>query len=527
MAVVALVLLIACANLANLLLARAAARRQEISLRIALGASRARIARLLLTESLVLASAGAALALVLARWGSALLVRQLSTTTNNVYLDLSLDWRVLMFTALVAVSTALLFGTVPALRSTKLPPQDALKAGGRGLAGDSSPGVGAALVVAQVALSLVLLVAAGLFIRTFASLARLNLGFDSRAVLVASVKVPAARIDLTRRAELARELLAAAQAVPGVASAGLSELTPLGNNTWNNLIELPDGPMLPESERLTYFNRVSTGWFETYGTPILAGRDFSRTDTVGSPPVAIVNEAFARRFTGGRNPIGVRVRHPGNVVREIVGYVADAVYESVRAPVPPTLYVPYGQDPQVQSSLVVSVRGAGGSPALLARPLVAALSGVRSDLVVTPRPLADHVGAALTRERIVGAMSAVFGGLALLLAGLGLYGVTAYAVSRRRAEIGVRMALGAAPRRVVTLVLGRIFWLVGAGIAVGAGVSLWASQFVSPLLFRLEPHDPATILGASAVLAIAAALAGWLPVRRASRIDPATVLRES
>jgi putative ABC transport system permease protein len=526
MMVVGLVLLIACANLANLLLARTAARRQEVSLRIALGASRARVAQLLLTESVLLASAGALLGVLFAHWSSALLVRQLSTFSNNVYLDLSLDWRVLAFTSVAAIATALLFGTIPALRSTRVGPQDALKAGGRGLAGDVAGRTGPALVIVQVALSLMLLVAAGLFIRTFASLARTNLGFDASPVLVASIQIPQTRVALADGAALLGQVVAAAQSVPGVGSVAVSEQTPLGGVTWNNLIELPDGPDFPEDQRLTYFNRITSGWFATYGTRIVAGRDFSSTDAVGSPPVAMVNEAFARRFTAGRSPIGVRVRHPGNVVREIVGVVEDAKYETVREQVQPTLYVSYNQDAHIRSSMIVSVRAAAGSPALLTQSLVAALSRVHGDLVVTPRPLAHQVNAALTRERIVAGLSGVFGALALLLAGLGLYGVTSFTVSRRRAEIGVRMALGATTSRVLSDVLGRVGVLVAVGIAVGAALSLWAARYLTPLLSGLEPTDPTTFVAASAILAATAAFAAFVPARRASKIDPATVLRE-
>jgi putative ABC transport system permease protein len=526
MTVVGLVLLIACANLAHLLLARASARRQEVAVRMALGASRSRVAQLLLMESALLAGAGALLGLFVARWSSDVLVQQLSTETTTAYLDLSLDWRVLAFTASASIATALLFGTVPALRSTRRVPHDALKSG-RGLAGDVPGRADPALVIVQVALSVTLLVTAGLFLRTFTSLTQLDLGFDSRGVLTASVEIPKARLVTAPRSELVRQLVTAAQSVPGVASAGVSLHTPLDNQTWKNLIELPDGPDLPEADRLTHFNMVTAGWFETYHTPILAGRDFSAIDTVGSPPVAIANQAFARRFAGGRNPIGLRVKHPGNVVREIVGYVHDAAYESVRAEAPPTLYIPYSQELQVTSSMVVSVRAAGGSPTLLAQPLVVALSRVQGDLVVTPRLLADQVSAALTRERIVAALSALFGGLALLLAGLGLYGVTSFAVSQRRAEIGVRMALGATTRHVLSHVLGRILTLVALGLGIGVGVSLWATRFVSPLLFGLAPTDPTTFVAASAILGAAAALAAWLPARRATKIDPAVVLRES
>ncbi len=526
MVVVGLVLLIACANLANLSLARASARHHELSVRLALGASRLRVARQLLTESLLLSSIGALLGLLFAFWGSRLLVDQLSTATLNVFLDLSIDWRILGFTAAAAIATAVLFGTAPALRGARLQPAGALKTQARGVIGERTLAPAQVLVVLQVALSLVLLVGAGLFLRTFSSLANSALGFDSAPILIARIEAPLARIPIVERPELFRKMLAAASGIPGVSSAALSDGTPLGNNTWNNLIELPDRPPMPPLERLTYFNMLSAGWFKTYGTPLLAGRDFTDADRPGSPPVAIVNEAFARRFNGGRNPVGMRVRQPHNVTREIVGYVKDAVYESLRAPVPPTLYMAYSQQTQRQATASVSVRAASGSTTLLARPLVAALTGVHGDLVITLRPLADQVGAMMVRERLLASLSGFFGGLALLLAGLGLYGLTAYSVSRRRAEIGIRMALGAAPGGIVTLVWRRAAALVVVGIAAGCAASLWASQFVGPLLFGLQPRDPVTLLSASVVLATIGGVAAWLPARRASRIDPARVLRE-
>jgi putative ABC transport system permease protein len=526
MVVVGLVLLIACANLANLSLARASARHHELSVRLALGASRLRVARQLLTESLLLSSIGALLGLLFAFWGSRLLVDQLSTATLNVFLDLSIDWRVLGFTAAAAIATAVLFGTAPALRGARLQPAGALKTQERGVIAERTLAPAQVLVVLQVALSLVLLVGAGLFLRTFSSLANSTLGFDSAPILIARIEAPLARIPIVERPELFRKMLAAASGIPGVSSAALSDGTPLGNNTWNNLIELPDRPPMPPLERLTYFNMLSAGWFKTYGTPLLAGRDFTDADRPGSPPVAIVNEAFARRFNGGRNPVGMRVRQPHNVTREIVGYVKDAVYESLRAPVPPTLYMAYSQQTQRQATASVSVRAASGSTALLARPLVAALTGVHGDLVITLRPLADQVGAMMVRERLLASLSGFFGGLALLLAGLGLYGLTAYSVSRRRAEIGIRIALGAAPGGIVTLVWRRAAALVVVGIAAGCAASLWASQFLGPLLFGLQPRDPVTLFSASLVLATIGGVAAWLPARRASRIDPARVLRE-
>jgi predicted permease len=305
----------------------------------------------------------------------------------------------------------------------------------------------------------------------------------------------------------------------------------VSGSTWNNRIELPDGPDLPEKERLSYINLISADWFRTYGTPMLAGRDFTSADKTGSQPVAIVNEAFAKKFTYGRNPIGRRVRQPGygiepTIDREIVGYVKDAVYRSLREPVPPTLYVPYRQHVSPPSSMSVSVRASGGSAALLTKSLAAALTPVHGDIAITFRPLSDQVNSALTQERIVAMLSGFFGALALLLSALGLYGVTSYAVSRRRTEIGIRMALGAAPAGVIRLVLRRVVMLVGLGVVLGTAVSLWAAHLVSTLLFGLQPGDPMTLAGAVAVLGAIGAIAGWLPARRASRIDPARVLRE-
>ena len=531
MVVVALVLLIACANIANLLLARATARRHELSIRVALGASRLRIARQLLTESLLLSGAGALAGLLLAQLGSRLLVRQLSTATNTVFLALSLDWRVLAFTAAIAVATAVLFGTAPALRGTRAQPHDALKSQGRGVVGDERLGLGSVLVVLQVALSLLLIVAAGLFVRTFTSLASLDLGFDRNPILVASVNAQRAQLEPAERLALFRRVLDAAASVPGVRTAALSAVTPVSGSTWNNRIELPDRPPMPEKERITFTNLLSARWFETYGTPLIAGRDFTDADRGGSPAVAIVNETFARKFNGGNNPVGMRVREPGygprpTIDREVVGYVRDAVYRSLREPVPPTMYVPYAQQREMPSFMSVSVRAAGGAPALLTKPLAAALTQVHGDLAITFRPLADQVDAALTQERVVALLSGFFGGLALLLAALGLYGVTSYSVSRRRTEIGIRMALGAAPGGVVALVLRRVAILVAAGVIAGSGVSLWASQYVSMLLYGLQPRDPLTLTAAAVVLAAIGAFAGWLPARRASRIDPARVLRE-
>jgi predicted permease len=280
-------------------------------------------------------------------------------------------------------------------------------------------------------------------------------------------------------------------------------------------------------------NEVSAGYFATYNTPLLAGREFTAQDSKTAPLVAIVNEAFARKFFPGANPIGKTIRNdpsPGENPprREIVGLARDAVYESLREAIPPTAYVHALQSERPGAGTTIAVRAAAGSPALLTRSLVAALSAVDADVTLTFKPFSDTVRAATGQERVIAMLSGFFGGLALLLAGLGLYGVMSYAVSRRRTEIGIRMALGASPAGAVRLVLTRVALLVGMGVAAGAVLAGWTSRFVasSGLLFGLQPRDPATFVSAALVLGAIGAIAGYLPARRASRIDPARVLRE-
>jgi putative ABC transport system permease protein len=534
--VVALVLLIACANIANLLLARATARRHELSVRLALGASKWRLARQLLVESLVMSLCGAVLGLLVARWASTLLVQQLSTANNHVFLDLALDWRVLAFTMVVTVATALLFGTAPAFRASSAEPMEAIKEHGRSGGADSRIGLANGLVVAQVMLSLVLVVAAGLFVRTFSSLANLHLGFDRDRVLVTTVNAQRTDIPPAERLGVYERIRESVTAAPGVAAAGVSVVTPVSGMSWNNRIEVSGAVTLPERQRLSYFNAITPGWLATFGTPVLAGRDVAATDTKSAPRVILVNQTFAKKFLNGANPIGhtVIVGAGGltpSPPMQIVGMVGDAVYRSLRDPAPPTMYVPLAQFDEgprpAPASISVSVRSASQSPALLTRTIADAIARVNPDLALTFRPLADQVNASLTQERLVAMLAGFFGGLALLLAGLGLYGVTAYAVSRRRTEIGIRMALGAAPSGVIRLVLARVSLLVAAGIVAGCGLSLWAAKFVSTLLYGLPPRDPVTMVGAAVALAAVGALAGWLPAYRASRIDPAEVLRDS
>jgi predicted permease len=417
---------------------------------------------------------------------------------------------------------------------------EALKEQGRGTSSEARVGLSSGLVIAQVALSLVIVVAAGLFIRTFEKLATLPLGFDSDRVLLVNMSVGRTRVGPDDRLPFFDRLIHDTSRVPGVAKATASAVTPIGGMGLVEMLRLSDAPASFEvmkngkmADNASYANFITPGFFATYGTPIKRGRDFDSRDVKGAPPVIIVNETFVRKFLNGRSPLGTamafeRLRDVPSL-KTIVGVVGDATYNGLRADAAPIAYSPLAQfdfPGSVPTDITLSIRASAGSPMLLARSVAAALIAEDPDLALTFRPMTDQVSASLTQERVIAMLAGFFGALALLLAGLGLYGVTSYAVSRRRTEIGIRMALGSAPAGVVRLVLARVTTLVALGVAVGAGVSVWAAKFVATLLYGLEPRDPLTLIGAAVVLSTVGALAGWLPAWRASRIDPAAVLRE-
>jgi predicted permease len=529
--VVGLVLLIACANVANLLIARASARRYDLTLRLALGASRWRIARQLLVESLSLAAAGAALGMWLARWGSRALVAQLSTSAATINLDMALDWRVLGFTTAVSAAAALLFGVAPALSVSRLTPNDVLKERGRDGAFDRRAGLRHASLVLQVALSLALVVAAGLFTRTFVALQTREFGFNRHGVLLvtANVERNAARGDA--QLALLTRLEEAVRGVPGVAGAALSFTTPVARAGRNTRVTVPPDSPLSRREQMAWVNLVAPGWFGTMGLQLTGGRDFNAHDKAGAPLVVVVNRAFVRRFLPGVSPIGAEVStdepDPGQAPRyQVVGIVEDAIYRSLRAPMEPTMYLPYAQE-GASAVATIAVRASSGSPESIVRSVAAAIEREDPTAVLSFRSLDEQIAASLTQERLVATLAGFFGVLGLLLAAVGLYGVTAYAVTSRRAEIGIRMALGASASGVVAMVLRRVAWLVLAGIVLGTGLSMWAGKFVTTLLYGLKPTDPVTFVAAAALLMVVAAVAAWLPARRASRIDPMRVLRNS
>ena len=534
LAVVALVLVIACANIANLLLARGTARRHELSVRVALGASRWDLTRQLLTESIVLASIGAVAGVVFGGWASRAIVSQLSTSATPVVLDPSLDWRVLTFTAATTVATAVLFGAAPALRATRVPPIEALKEQGRSTASEGGGHFADALIIAQVALSLVLVMVAGLFVATFQRLARAPLGLDRDRVLVVTVTAPT--VPGTERNVFYHRLVRTVAGLPGIAAVGGSFSPPIvGTLRGVFVVSEPGSEASPDAQPISQAAEVTPGWFAAYGMPIRAGRPVDDHDTLATTPVIVVNEAFARRFLPAQSPIGkslaITVRMGGDYplgTKTIVGVVGDAVYGAIREPLQPTIYFPLAQrnGPLLFTNFFITLRASAGAPALLIPSVSSALIGVNRDLTLTFRPLATQVDESLAQDRLVATLSGVFGGLALLLAAVGLYGVTSYAVARRRAEISIRVALGAAPSDIVRLVLKRAALLVAIGVGVGTGLSLWASTFVASLLYGLHPRDPQTLAVAVVMLAAVGALAGWIPGWRASRVEPANVLRD-
>jgi putative ABC transport system permease protein len=534
MAVVALVLLVACGNVANLLLARATARRHELSVRRALGASRWRLIRQMLAESALLAVIAAALGIAIATVASQVLVQQLSSEANPVFLDLSINARVMAFTAGVSMLTVVLFGVLPAVRASAIVPADALNTRTGSGAGTARGGVANSLVVVQLTLSLVLVATSGLLVRTFSSLAGLDLGFDAGRVLVVRMNARQAVMQPSERPAIYERIRAAVAAVPGVAAAAVSAQTPIvtGPMFAQPIKEISGAPPLPRGA-LARLNLISPDWFETLGTPLVGGRDVSTRDARGSAAVAIVNQEFARKFLNGANPIArtVTLYLPGPpLVVEIVGVARDAVYGTLRNPSLPTMYEPISQlDDRVLrfiASVYLTVRSKSGPPAALARSVAAAIADVNPNIGLSVHPLTDELDASLTQERVVAILSGFFGAIALLLAALGLYGVTSYAVTRRRTEIGIRMALGATRGSIVAHVLRRVSVLVASGLGIGVVAGLWASRFIEALLYGLKPRDPATFAGAAAVLAFIAFAAAWLPARRAARIDPAIALRE-
>jgi len=533
MAAVGLVLLIACANIANLLLARAAARQRELSIRLAIGASRLRIVRQLLTESILLSVVGAAGGILLALWGSKLLLRLLSTARTELQLDVSPDLRVLAFTAAIAIITGLLFGIAPALRSTSGGPNRVLKENARGaVAGASRFHLGKALVTVQVALSLVLLTGAALFGTSLRNLLTVDTGFDRHNVLLVSASVPPDRIPKSQRRELFASIVTNLRRIPGVRSAASSDMTPISNMMWNGDV-YPEGyqPKPVDEDATVYFNRVSPGYFRTMSTPVLLGRDFSERDTLTGPKVMIIGETTARHFWGNADPIGKVIRldregEPGKRDSyEVIGVVADIKYQQLNEKTLKTAYLSATQNDDPWDRLNFEVRTAG-PPASVTGDVRAAVAAVNKDVSLEFRTLEEQVDDSLLGSRLLAFLTTFFGLVALLLAVTGLYGVIAYLTTRRRNEIGIRVALGARYGSVVWLVLRDALLMLGVGIAAGVAGSMAGARVVGSLFYGVSVTDARTLGLSVLTLATATVAAAYLPARRAAVMDPMAALRD-
>jgi predicted permease len=528
LAIAGLVLLIACANLANLMLARASAREREIAIRMALGASRPRLLRQLLSESLMLAALGAAAGAWLAGSLSKALVAFVSTERTRWVLELPTDWRVLAFMAGLTALTCVLFGLAPALRATRGGPGEALKAGSRGLtAGRERFGLRRALVITQVSLSLVLVVGALLFGRSFQNLASQDAGVQQEGVLVTEVDFSTLNLPAARRLEFSADILARVRGIPGVAGAAQTYIVPLSGSGWNEWVWLEG--QTQQNKTLVWLSRVSEGYFHTLEIPLLAGRDFDSRDTVTSVPVAIVNEAFVRRYQLGPSALGKRFRTEGNVGEapvwhEIVGVVKDNKYRSLRADVDPTAFLPLLQDKEPQQAAELVIRSAQPLASVTAE-VTRRMAELHPQIMLEFYVYKNMIRARLLQDRLMATLSSFFGGLAMVLAAVGLYGVIAYMVERRRNEIGIRMALGAQRGNVLALILREAGVLVAVGLAIGTLLSLAAGQAASSMLYGLQPYDAAMMAAAVTLLALIAFAASYVPARRAARVDPLVALR--
>jgi predicted permease len=538
MAVVALVLLIACANVANLLLSRATARQREIAVRLALGAGRARLIRQLLTEGALLAAAGGVLGIVLAYWASDLLLAFMSSGREAVTLHVTPDLCVLGFTAVVSVLTGILFGLAPALRGTRLDLTPSLKDGAGKMAKKAGHlkglrlGLGKALVIFQVAISVLLLVGAGLFVRTLTNLENENIGFDRRNLLLFGLSPTQAGYKGGRLAAFYQELRQRIEAIPGVRYASLSRHTLIDGGSTIDGVSIqgytPKSDELNGSSVSLHVDAVGPDFFETFGIPLEVGRSIPEADTAAAPKVAVVSRSFARQYLAGTNPIGRRFgfgdeKNSSDI--SIVGVVGDVRYGALRDEMPPTVYIPHVQNLRELGAMNFEVRTARDPKNWIAS-VRHAVQGLDKNLpLFDVKTQTEQIDQATFQERLFARLSSFFGLMAVGLVCVGLYGMMSYAVARRTSEIGVRMALGAERTSILRMVLRDGCVLAVCGIGMGIPAALAASRLISAQLYGVKPTDPTTIAACSLVMIVVAALAGYLPARRASRVDPTVALR--
>jgi len=525
MGIVGLVLLIACVNLANLLLAQAARREKEMSLRAALGASRTRMLRQLVTESMLLALIGGAVGLVIAYWGRTALWSFRPPFIEQSGIDLSLDSRVLVFTLGISILTGLLFGIAPAIKASRADLVETLKVGGRGNAiGWRSNLLRSVLVVSEIALAMVALIGAGLFVRSMQNAQRTNLGFESQKLFVMAFDLGALHYDEGRGQQFFRDAIARAGGSPGAASATIASNPPLGGGFARTVF--PEGQSETSGYRgtLTELNDIAPNYFETLRIPMIAGRTFNDSDRPTTALVAIANEAMARHFWPNESALGKRFHFFGDTeLREIVGVVGNTVVNNIGEEPQPLVYLPLTQD--YAPAATIQVRTLAKPEAVVATVRGQVQSLDPSLAITNVQTIDEVVSQGLWAPRMGAALLALFGGLALILAVVGVYGVLSYSVNQQTHEIGIRMALGAQPASVLWLVVGQGLQLAGAGLALGLVGALLAMRLLSSLLFGVSTNDPVTFAGVSLVLVAAAVVACYIPARRATRVDPIIALR--
>ncbi len=528
MAMVGLVLLIACANVANLIIARATARQKEIAVRLALGASRMRITGQLLLESLLLAFTGGALGLIVSSWTMRLLLGIMPQIDPPMKLDTNPDLRVLWFTLIISLATAVIFGLLPALQATRSDVAPTLKDQANAVAGGAQARWRKLLVSLQVALSLLLLIGAGLFVGTLKNLKSLNPGFDVNNLISFSIDPTLSGYDAKRANLFYKQLGQNLATLPGARSVALCVVAPLSFDEWDSTVTVQGYTSKPGEDMNPWVNYVSPAFFATLKIPLYTGRDFTDKDTLGAPRVAIVNEKFARHFFGNASPVGRRIGmggDPGTKTDiEIIGVVGDTKYQTMRQDAPREVYFPYQQNDWA-TRMTAYVRTDAGSVQMFPT-LRAAVHKLDSRLPVfqmkTEERQLDDV---LAVERLAASLSSGFGVLATILAAIGLYGVLAFLVARRTREIGIRMALGALTGDVLWIVMREVLLLVGIGIAVGLPAALGISRLVRSQLYGMSSSDPQIIILATLGIVAIAAISGYLPARRATRVDPLTALR--
>jgi putative ABC transport system permease protein len=529
MGAVALVLLVVCANVANLLLARGAARSRELGVRMALGAGRTRLLRQLLTESLILAALGGALGLLFAFWGSRAILRLAAVGAGMVPLEVRLDWRVLGFTAAVTALTALLFGLVPAFRTTRVELATTLRASSRGLTGGllGGPGrigAGKLLVMLQVAMSLTLLVGTSMLVRSTRALTKVDPGLARERLLIVTVDAAPTREQGERLAQLSQMLLERVRRIPGVAAASFSENGIFsGTESFTN-VHIPGFTARTDADSSLNYDRVGPGYFDAIGARLIAGRDFTENDNEKAPRVAVVNATMAAFYFPNGNAIGHRITTEG-ATYEIVGVIADTKDHELRGAATRRLYLPAYQDGPMPAQFTFELRAAGNPAQLVAAARRELRGGNASLIVLTNDPLTFLIRQSMTQDLFVARVASFFGILALALAALGLYGVMMYATLRRTSEFGLRMALGAEPGRVGRMVLGEAMWLVVGGAVVGLPLAMFTTRLLRNQLYGVGLVDLPSIVLALGVLALSAAIAGYLPATRAARVGPLEALR--